>query len=128
MSKRISILAAALMLAACGSNQAMLAQRTQSEAEQLQQFCRKAGINNPETIKADMSLAAAQKHMKDGDEDVAASESDLSVTLFRLAIARKELAEVTAQVEALKAGLAKDKDQLQTSQEILGEMKSVRKP
>ncbi len=122
-------LAAALLLAACGSNLPLLqAQRTQSEADELQAYCRKAGLNNPETIKAEQALASASKHLKDGDEEVSASESDLAITLFRLAIARKELADVTAQVEALKQGLAKDKDQLQTSQEILGEMKSVRKP
>jgi hypothetical protein len=124
----LGTLGAALLLCACGSNQAMLAERVKTEAEQLQQYCRKAGLNNPEVVKADMSLAAAHKHLADGDEDVSAAESDLAVTLYRLAIARKELAEVTAQVEVLKQGLAKDKDQLQTYQEILGEMKTVRKP
>lgn len=129
MSKRIiTSLAAALFLAACGSNSAMLAQRSQSEAEQLQQWCRKANLNVPETVKADMTLAASQKHLKDGDDEAAAAESDLAVTLYRLALARKELSDLQAQVDDLKKGLAKDKDQLQTYQEILGEMKSVRKP
>jgi hypothetical protein len=121
-------LAAALLLAACGSNQALLAKRTQSEAQQLQQYCRKAGINNPETAKADMTLQSANKHLADGDADEAAAESDLAATLYRLALARKELADLQAQVEDLKKGLAKDKDQLQTYQEILGEMKATRKP
>jgi hypothetical protein len=129
MSKaKFTSLAAAFMLAACGSNSAMLAQRAQSEAEQLQQYCRKANLNNPETVKADLTLASAQKNLKDGDDDAAAAESDLAVTLYRLALARKELADLQAQVENLKQGLAKDKDQLQTYQEILGEMKAVRKP
>lgn len=128
MRKPISGLAIAAMLAACGSNQALLARRTQSEAQQLQQYCRKAGLNNPETAKADQFLQSAGKHLADGKEEEAGSESDLAATLYRLALARKELSDVQAQVEDLKKGLARDKDQLQTYQEILGEMKTVRKP
>ena len=128
MHKPILALAAVALLAACGSNQALLARRTQSEAQQLQQYCRKAGLNNPETVKADQSLQAAAAHLADGKEDVAATESDLSATLYRLALARKELSDVQAQVDDLKKGLAKDKDQLQTFQEILSEMKATRKP
>jgi hypothetical protein len=121
-------LAAATLLAACGSNQALLAKRTQSEAQQLQQYCKKAGLNNPETAKADQYLQASAAHLADGKEEDAASESDLAATLYRLALARKDLAEVQTQVEDLKKGLARDKDQLQTYQEILAEMKAVRKP
>lgn len=128
MQKPILGLVAAALLAACGSNQALLARRTQSEAQQLQQYCRKAGVNDPETVKADQSLQSAAAHLADGKEDVAASESDLAVTLYRLALARKDLTDVQAQVEDLKKGLAKDKDQLQTYQEILSEMKATRKP
>lgn len=121
-------LTAAALLAACGSNQALLAKRTQSEAQQLQQYCKQAGLNNPETAKADRYLQASAAHLADGKEEDAASESDLAATLYRLALARKDLAEVQAQVEDLKKGLARDKDQLQTYQEILAEMKAVRKP
>jgi hypothetical protein len=128
MRKPILGLAAAALLAACGSNQALLARRVQSEAQQLQQYCRKAGLNNAETAKADEYLQAAAKRIADGDEEESASASDLAATLYRLALARKDLAEVQAQVEELKKGLAKDKDQLQTYQEILAEMKAVRKP
>jgi uncharacterized protein involved in exopolysaccharide biosynthesis len=128
MRKPILGLAAAAMLAACGSNQALLARRTQSEAQQLQQYCRKAGLSNPETVKGDQSLQAAAAHLADGKGDAAAAESDLAATYYRLALARKELADVQSQVEEIKKGLAKDKDQLQTYQEILGEMKTTRKP
>jgi septal ring factor EnvC (AmiA/AmiB activator) len=128
MQKPILGLAAAALLAACGSNQALLAKRTQSEAQQLQQYCKKAGISNSETAKADQSLQSAVEHIADGKEDVATSESDLAATLFRLALARKELSDVQTQVEDLKKGLAKDKDQLATFQEILSEMKATRKP
>lgn len=124
----LGTLAAALSLTACGSNHAMLAERSQSEATHLQGYCARAGLNNAETQRADASLASAAKHLKDGDEDEASVESDLAGTLYRLAMARKDLADVQSQVELLKKGLAKDKDQLQTYQEILGEMKSVRKP
>jgi hypothetical protein len=125
----LGTLAVATALTACGSNQALLlSQRSQSEAEQLQEYCKKAGLNNAETQRADASLASAAKHLKDGDEDEAGAESGLASTLFRLALARKELADVQAELEVLKKGLAKDKDQLQTYQEILGEMKTVRKP
>jgi hypothetical protein len=123
-----AMLTAATMLAACGSNQALLAKRTQSEAQQLQGYCRKAGLNNPETAKADQYLQASAAHIADGKDDEAAAESDLAATTYRLALARKELADVQAQVEDLKKGLARDKDQLQTYQEILAEMKAVRKP
>ena len=120
--------AAAMCIAACGSNQAQLAQRGQSEAEHLQDYCKRAGLNNAETQRADAALASSAKHIKDGDEAESVAESDLAGTLFRLALARKELADVQAEVASLKQGLAKDKDQLQTYQEILGEMKTVRKP
>jgi hypothetical protein len=123
-----ALLAAAAMLAGCGSNQALLAKRTQSEAKELQQYCKKAGLSNPETAKADQYLQASAAHLADGKEEDAASESDLAATLYRLALARKDVAEVQAQVEELKKGLARDKDQLQTYQEILAEMKAVRKP
>jgi hypothetical protein len=120
--------AVAMSLAACGSNQALLAERSRGEAEHLQDYCKRAGINNAETQRGDASLASAAKHLKDGDEDEASAESDLAGTLYRLALARKELTDVQSQVELLKKGLAKDKDQLQTYQEILSEMKTVRKP
>lgn len=124
----LGTLAVAACLAACGSNQAQLAQRGQSEAEHLQEYCKRAGLNNAETQRAGASLASAAKHLKDGDEAEAAAESDLASTLFRLALARKDLADVQSEVAALKQGLAKDKDQLQTYQEILSEMKTTRKP
>jgi hypothetical protein len=124
----LGTLAVAACLAACGSNQAQLAQRGQSEAEHLQDYCKRAGLNNAETQRADASLASAAKHLKDGDAAEAVAESDLAATLFRLALARKELADVQADVAVLKQGLAKDKDQLQTYQEILSEMKTTRKP
>ena len=124
----IGTFAVAMCLSACGSNQALLAQRSQGEAGHLQEYCARAGINNAETQRADASLASAAKHLKDGDDAEASAESDLASTLYRLALARKELADVQAEVDALKKGLAKDKDQLQTYQEILGEMKTVRKP
>ena len=41
---------------------------------------------------------------------------------------RRELAETQAAVDALKASLAKDKDQLQTYQQVLEEVKAKRKP
>lgn len=122
------MLAAATMLVGCGSNQALLAKRTQSEAQQLQEYCKKAGLKNAETAKADQYLQASAAHIADGKEDEAASESDLAATLYRLSLARKELSDVQSQVEDLKKGLARDKDQLQTYQEILAEMKAVRKP
>jgi len=128
MQKPILGLAVAALLAACGSNQALLARRNQSEAQQLQQYCQKAGVKNPETVKADQTLQSAAAHLADGKEDQAASESDLAATLYRLALASKELSDTQAQVEELKKGLAKDKDQLQTYQEILSEMKATRKP
>jgi soluble lytic murein transglycosylase-like protein len=102
-----TMLTAATMLVACGSNQALLAKRTQSEAQQLQDYCRKAGLKNAETAKADQYLQASAAHIADGKAEDAASESDLAATLYRL---------------------ARDKDQLQTYQEILAEMKAVRKP
>ncbi|MDQ3003748.1 MAG: hypothetical protein M3Y08_21120 [Fibrobacterota bacterium] len=128
MKPILGMLAVALCLAACGSNQAMLAERGRSEAEQLQEFAKRAGLNNAETQRAEASLASATKHLKDGDDETAAAESDLAVTLFRLALARKDLTDLNAQVDLLKKGLAKDKEQLQTYQEILSEMKSTRKP
>lgn len=124
----LGTLAVAACLAACGSNQAHLAHRGQSEAEHLQKYCERAGLNNAETQRADASLASAAKHLKDGDDAEAVAESDLAASLFRLALARKALAEVQAEVVVLKQGLAKDKDQLQTYQEILSEMKITRKP
>lgn len=120
--------AVAICLSACGSNQAQLAQRSQDESVHLQEYCKRAGLNNAETQRADASLASAAKHLKEGDEAEAAAQAELAGTLYRLALARKELAGVQAEVESLKQGLAKDKDQLQTYQEILGEMKTVRKP
>jgi hypothetical protein len=128
IGKILGTFAVALSLTACGSNQALLAERSRGEAGHLQEYCKRAGINNAETQRADAALASAARRLKDGDEDEASAESDLAGTLYRLALARKELTDVQTQVDLLKQGLAKDKDQLQTYQEILGEMKSVRKP
>jgi hypothetical protein len=124
----LGMMAAGLCLSACGSNQALVAERSQTEASHLQEFCKRAGLNVAETQKADGLFAASAKHLKDGDEDEAAAEADLAGTLYKLALARKELAEVQAQVDGLKQSLSKDKDQLQTYQEILSEMKTTRKP
>jgi hypothetical protein len=128
LRRLIGVLTAGWYLAACGSNQPQLAERSRGEAGHLQEYARRAGLNNAETQRADASLASAAKYHADGDEDEAAAASDLAATLYRLALAHKELADVQSDVALLKQGLAKDKDLLQTYQEILSEMKSVRKP
>lgn len=124
----IGVLAAALALAACGSNGALLADRSRGEAEHLREYCERAGLKTAETQRADAALASANRLFKDGDEEAAHSESALAGTLYRLALAKRDLAEIGAQVDGLKRDLANDKDQLQTYQEILQEMKTVRKP
>ena len=115
-------------LAACGSNAALLAERSRTEAEQLQDVCRRSTLANEETKKADALMAAAAKHQKDGDEEVALREADLASIYYRLALARRELAETQAAVDALKTSLAKDKDQLQTYNQVLEEVKAKAKP
>ena len=115
---------AALTAGLAGCAQAvLLAERQKVEAERLQEYCRKTGVAGPETQRADTLLAMAQKHIKDGDQGAAQDESDLSVTLYRLALALKDLSETEAQVEILKQSLAKEKDQLLTYRQILEEIK-----
>jgi hypothetical protein len=122
-------LAAALGLSACGSNAVkVMAERQSAEAVHMQEHCRRTGLANDETQRADKLLAAAQKHLKDGDEEPARAEADLAGTLYRLALARKELADTQSQVDALRTALAKDQDQLTTYQEVLEEIKTRRKP
>lgn len=58
----------------------MLAERSQHEAEQLQGFVKRAGLDHAETPRAAATLAAA-KHLKDGDKDAAAAAADQSITL-----------------------------------------------
>ncbi len=128
MIRKSLSLTVVLGLLACGANQSLLVERSQSESQHLQEFCKRAAFSNSETQKADSLLSASGRHLKDGDEAPALAEADLATTLFRLALARRELNEVQTQVESLKAALAKDKDQLQTYQQILEEMKVVRKP
>ncbi len=115
-------------LAGCGSNQALLARRGQDESRQLQDYCKRAGVSGEEIKQADNLMAASSKHLQDGDEAPAQSEAELAGTLYRLALAKRELALTQNQVDEIKKGLAKDKDQLQTYQQILEEMKTVRKP
>ena len=128
LMKTLGTLSALLGLMACGSSQAVLINRSHTEAEHLQEFCKRASIANAETHKADSLLAAASSHIKDGDEEPALAEADLAGTWYRLALARRDLGDAQAQVESLKVALAKEKDQLQTYQQILEEMKTVRKP
>lgn len=116
------------LLTACGSNQALLAERSRTEAEQLQDACRRTDLANEDTRKADALMAAAAMHQKDGAEEVALREAELAGILYRLALARRELAETQAAVDAMKASLAKDKDQLQTYQQVLQEVKAKAKP
>ncbi len=116
------------LLAGCGSNQALLAERSRTEAESLQDACKRTGLANEETKKADALMAAAATHQKDGAEEVALREAELAGILYRLALARRELVETQAAVDAMKASLAKDKDQLQTYQQVLQEVKAKAKP
>jgi chromosome segregation ATPase len=118
----------AALLAGCGSNAAMLAERQKTEAEQLQEACKRTALSTAETRKADGLVASAATRLKDGDEEAALREGELAAILYRLALARRELTETQAAVEALKASLAKDKDQLQTYQQVLEEVKAKRKP
>lgn len=121
-------LAAALGLSACGSSYKLIAERTGIEAAQLQDHCKRTGLATEETKRADDLLAKSRAELKDGDEESANQMADLSSTLYRLALARKELAETQAQVDALRASLTKDQDQLATYQEVLEEIKTRRKP
>ena len=111
LNRLVGICAVALGLIACGSNRALLVERAQTEAGHLRDYCKQAGLDNAETQRADALLASSAKHLKEGEEDAASAESDLAGTLYRLALARKELAEVQAQVAGLKQSLAKDRDQ-----------------
>jgi hypothetical protein len=126
--KTIGALAAGLCLMACGSNQPPLAERNRGEAESLQQFCKRAAVADADTHRADSLLSASNRHLKDGDKEPALADAELAGTLYRLALSRRTLADVQSDVEAAKQALAKDKDQLQTYQQILEEMKTVRKP
>lgn len=129
---RIRILFAAglalALLSACGSNQALLTARVRTEAEQLQEACRRTSLATEETQKADSYVSAAAKHEKDGEAEAAQREAELATVLYRLALARRELAETQAAVDALKTALAKDQDQLQTYQQVLEEVKTKRTP
>lgn len=129
---RISSLAAGLgllvALTGCGSNQALLAERQRGEASELQDICRRSKLVNEDTHRADTLVASAAKHQKDGDEKAALREADRAAILYRLALARRELIETQGQVDALRSSLAKDKDQLQTYQQVLEEVKAVSKP
>ena len=117
-----------LLLLGCGSNAALLAGRSRTEAEQLQEVCRRTALANEETKQADGHLAASFDHLKHSREEEGLREADLAAILYRLALARRELAETQAAVDALKTSLAKDKDQLQTYQQVLEEVKAKRKP
>src|SRR3954468_16056106 len=123
MMKYSALAALAFGFAACGSNQAYLAQRPANEAMHLQAQCKHSGVTTSETERADALLASSQKHSKDGDLEPARTDAELSGILYRLALAKQDLATGDAQVEALKKALAKDQDQLQTYQEILQEVK-----
>ncbi len=48
--------------------------------------------------------------------------------LYRLALIRRDEAQAQSSVDALKASLAKDRDQLQTYQQVLEEVKNKRTP
>jgi hypothetical protein len=117
-----------LGLMACGSSHPLLAERIQTEAGHLQGFCKRSSLVDVHTLKADSLLSASSRHLKDGDEESALAEAELASTLYRLSLAHRDLNEANTAVEGLKVTLAKDKDQLQTYQQILEEMKTVRKP
>jgi tetratricopeptide (TPR) repeat protein len=116
------------LLVGCGSNAGMLAERSRTEAAELQDACNRTALKSDETRKADALMASAAKHQKDGKDDLALQAADQAVILYRLALARRDLGENLAAVESLKASLAKDKDQLQTYQQVLEEVKATRKP
>ena len=116
------------LLAGCGSNAGMLAERSRTEAAELQEACRRTRLQSDETRKADALVASAARNQKEGDEDAALKEADLAVSDYRLALARRELGQTLTAVESLKASLAKDQDQLHTYQQVLEEVKAKRKP
>lgn len=127
-AKGCSCLLVAFAFAACGSNQALLAARLRTEAEELQAACRRTALSTPETKQADEHLAAAARNEKDGEAGIARREADLAVVLYRLALIRRDEAQAQSSVDALKASLAKDRDQLQTYQQVLEEVKNKRTP
>lgn len=128
IKKSLGAFGMGLILMACGSSHVLLVERNRSEAGHLQEFCKRANVIDAETLKADSLLAVSSRHLKDGDEESALAESELAGTFFRIALKRHELEGLKTQVESLKVSLARDKDQLQTYQQILEEMKTVRKP
>jgi hypothetical protein len=127
-AKGCSCLLVALAFAACGSNQALLTARLRTEAEELQAACRRTALSTPETKQADEHLASAVRNEKEGEDGIARREADLAVVLYRLALVRRDETQARASVYALKAALAKDRDQLQTYQQVLEEVKTKRTP
>ncbi len=121
-------ISAILGLMGCGSTQALPGERAKNEAEHLQSFCQRTSVTDTDAKKADSLLASSAKYLKDGDKEPALSDAQLANSYYRLALAHHDLNQVQGQVEGLKTALAKDKDKLQTYQQILEEMKTVRKP
>ena len=102
----------ALFSTGCGPNLAFLSERSQSEAQILQESCRKAGLKNSEVSAGDALMAAAAKAAKDGEPASARLASEEAAGQYRVALARSD----------------KDKERLSTYHEILEEMKTMRKP
>lgn len=124
----LALTAAGICLMACASHKDLYAVRNRGEAEQLQDYCKRGALVDADTKRGDSLLTVANAQLKDSEIETARTDAELAALNFRLALAHRELSDVQGQVDNLNKALAKDKDQLQTYQQILEEKKSVRKP
>ncbi len=113
---------------ACSVHKVFLGRQNHFASQTLQEYCQKAGLKSPETIKGDSLMGLAQKNYKAEEIDVASDQADLASIYFRQAIAQKEYADQKKLAESLKSALALEQDRLSTYSEILNEMKAKRKP
>jgi len=85
-------------------------------------------MNEIELGKADSLLEESNKYFKADDLENARLVSESAIGYYRIALARVAKSKSDKEWEASEAPLAKDKERLETYQEILAEMKTRKKP
>jgi hypothetical protein len=124
----IAACGAVLLFSACGPNLAFLAERSQSEAQILQESCRKAGLQGQQITHANALMQESTRLSTDGKPEKARLASEEATGLYRVALASDNKEKAEKDLVVAESALAKDKERLTTYKEILDEVKTMRKP
>jgi hypothetical protein len=99
--------------------------KTSIEAKELQNYCRKSMIINPDVLKADSLFVVSKRFLNEGNEKEGNYNLELAISNYKIAITQKEQTDYKDKILELEKNLNATNSELITLKTILFKYKNV---